>query len=89
MRAGTRTWLAPKGAVKDAVIAAVKIGYRAIDCAAMYGNEGEVGEAIQSLIGEGIVTRKDLFITSKIMGTDSWVELAPAAIEKSLSLLKV
>lgn len=46
--------------------AAVKIGYRHLDCAAIYRNERAVGSAIKKLIIEGTVEREDLFITSKV-----------------------
>ena len=57
------------GEVKAAVKAAVNAGYRLIDCAAGYGNQSEVGEAISELIGEGVVTRDELFVVSKLFQT--------------------
>ncbi len=50
----------------EAVYNAIKIGYRAIDTAASYQNEAEVGFAIQKAIFDGIVTREDLFISTKL-----------------------
>jgi diketogulonate reductase-like aldo/keto reductase len=58
-----------EGEVKSAVKAAVKAGYRLIDCAAGYGNQKEVGEAIAELIADGIVNRSELFIVSKLFQT--------------------
>jgi diketogulonate reductase-like aldo/keto reductase len=49
-----------------AVKQAIRTGYRHIDCAAVYGNEKEIGEAIAEIIAEGIVTREELWITSKV-----------------------
>lgn len=58
-----------KGAAKQAVLNAIKTGYRLIDTAASYGNEREVGEAILEAINQGIVKREELFVTSKM-----WVQ---------------
>ena len=65
---GTFQATAP-GEVKAAVKAAVNAGYRLLDCAAGYGNQKEVGEAIAELISEGVVARSDLFVVSKLFQT--------------------
>jgi D-arabinose 1-dehydrogenase len=51
---------------KDAVIAAVKAGYRHIDAAWIYQTENEVGAGLKELFDEGVVKREDLFITTKV-----------------------
>ena len=50
----------------EAVYGAIKFGYRLIDCAAVYQNEAQIGQVLKRLFDEGVVERKDLFITSKV-----------------------
>ena len=54
---------------RRSVLDAIRTGYRLIDTAASYTNEDAVGEAVRDAIAEGICTREDLFITSKM-----WVQ---------------
>ncbi|MDN4068330.1 aldo/keto reductase [Paenibacillus vini] len=71
----------------QAVKAAVKHGYRSIDTAAVYQNEGSVGEAIAELFKESTVAREDLFVTSKVWNADLGYESTLAAYETSLNKL--
>lgn len=70
---------------KRSVLSAIRTGYRLIDTAAVYGNEDAVGEAVREAISEGICTREELFITSKLWVQDMVsYDTAKAGIEASL-----
>lgn len=86
---GLGTWQAPKGEVAAAVIKAVELGVRHIDCAAAYNNEAEIGEALETLFKSGVVTRGELFITSKCWVHKAHPESAAAALEKTLADLRL
>ena len=55
---------------RKATLEAIRMGYRLIDTAASYTNEDAVGDAIRQAISEGICTRDELFITSKLWVSD-------------------
>src|ERR1039457_1963567 len=52
-------------AVADVVVDAISRGYRHIDCAAVYGNEAEIGKRFEALFASGF-KREELWITSKV-----------------------
>src|SRR6056297_158721 len=51
--------------VAEAVLGAISVGYRHIDCAAIYGNEAYIGKSLRKAI-DGGVNREELWITSKL-----------------------
>ena len=53
---------------------AIKTGYRLIDTATAYGNEEAVGKAVARAIADGITTREELFITTKVWVSDMKTE---------------
>jgi alcohol dehydrogenase (NADP+) len=85
---GLGTWQAKPGEVGEAVKYAIKVGYRHIDCAKAYGNEKEIGDALQELFKEGIVTRGDLWITSKLWNSDQHPDDVPLALAGSVQDLQ-
>ncbi|MBS6500115.1 MAG: aldo/keto reductase [Clostridium sp.] len=68
---------------KDAVLEALKAGYRHIDTAAAYKNEEAVGEAIR----ESGIPREKLFITTKLWNQDMRDHKVMEAFESSLKKL--
>ena len=72
---------------KQAVVDAIRTGFRLIDTAAIYNNERAVGEALKEAIQSGLVKREELFITTKLWVQDAGYESAKKAFEASLSRL--
>ena len=73
------------GSTYNAVKQALISGYRHIDTAAAYFNETEVGNAIR----DSGISRKDLFVTSKLWIQDYGYEAARAGINESLRKLNI
>ena len=74
---------------ENAVVQAVKTGYRLIDTAAAYENETAVGKAIKRVIAEEIIKREDLFVTTKLWITDTTYGKAKEGFQRSLDRLGV
>ena len=81
---GLGLWKLDSASVADTVVAAIRAGYRHLDSACDYGNERAVGEGIRRAIDEGLCTREELFVTSKLWNTYHRGEHAEMAIEKTL-----
>ena len=83
-RLGLGVYQAPPGeSTLRAVKYALKIGYRHIDTAWLYGNEIDVGRAIR----ESGIEREEIFITSKVWNNDQGYQSTLAACDRSLKLL--
>ncbi|KAF2810093.1 putative NAD(P)H-dependent D-xylose reductase xyl1 [Mytilinidion resinicola] len=66
---GLGLWKVDGAVAPDLVYEAIKTGYRCFDGAAIYGNEKEVGRGFARAFKDGLVTRADLFIVSKLWCT--------------------
>src|SRR5699024_6519155 len=67
----------------SAVTKALEIGYQSIDTASFYENELEVGQAIKS----SAISRKDLFVTTKVWNNEQGYDETLRAFERSLKRL--
>lgn len=73
---------------RRSVLDAICAGYRLIDTAASYTNEDAVGEAVREAVKDGICTREELFITSKMWVQDMQsYDTAKKAVDASLEAL--
>lgn len=88
-RLGLGHWKLDPGNVYDAVKDAIAAGYRHIDCAHIYGNEAEIGRALSESFQEGIVTREEMWITSKLWNDSHAPEDVRPALEATLSHLQL
>ncbi|MDO6516730.1 aldo/keto reductase [Zobellia uliginosa] len=86
---GLGTFRSEPNEVYNAVLSAIKMGYRHIDCAAAYGNEKEVGKAIAEAIKQGLVTREDLWVTSKLWNASHGEENVIPALNQTLKDLQL
>lgn len=75
----------PPAETEQAVIAAIKAGYRHIDTAQVYMNETEVGLGIKN----SGVAREELFVTTKIWVENFGYEAAKASLDRSLGRLNL
>ncbi len=75
-------------AIAEAVKGAIEVGYRHIDCAAVYGNERMIGHALRNVLRSGL-PRKELWITSKLWNDKHGEDDVIPACEQSLKDLQL
>ncbi len=80
---GLGTFRAQDNDAYEAVTHALKVGYRHIDTASIYGNEAQVGKAIK----DSDVPREDIFVTTKLFQTDQGYLATKKALKDSLKRL--
>ena len=86
---GLGTWKTDSENIKPVIKQAIKTGYRHIDCAAVYGNETGIGEALVETFNAGDTNRDDLWITSKLWSNAHQPKDVAPALQKSLDKLKL
>ncbi|UCH30001.1 MAG: aldo/keto reductase [Myxococcales bacterium] len=86
---GLGTWKSEPEQVHKAVRSALEVGYRHIDCAAIYQNEEEVGRALADSFAASDANREDVWITSKLWNDSHLPEHVRPAIESSLRKLRL
>lgn len=79
----------PADQVYDVVRKAIVLGYRHFDCAPVYNNQKEIGDALVDAIDEGDVTREELFITSKLWNDSHRYNDVERSCEKTLEELQL
>lgn len=80
---GFGTWQLESDTTRRMVGAALEAGFRHIDTAQMYGNEGEIGRALN----DSSVDRSDVFVTTKVGNDRHEPHDLVASVEESLELL--
>ena len=86
---GLGTWKSAPGVVRAAVKEAIRIGYRHIDCAPIYGNEREIGAALAECFEEGLASREEMWITSKLWNDRHAPGDVVPALEETLEHLRL
>jgi alcohol dehydrogenase (NADP+) len=81
---GLGTWKTDNQTIKPVIKQAINIGYRHLDCAAVYGNEVGIGEALADAFKAKEVARKELWITSKLWNNAHKADDVLPALQKTL-----
>ena len=86
---GLGLWKIANDQCAETVYNAIKVGYRHLDSACDYGNEVEVGQGITRALADGLCSREELTITSKLWNTYHSPEHVKPALEKILTDLNL
>ena len=82
---GLGVWQVPNSKAAPTIRTAIEAGYRSVDTAALYRNESGVGDAIEATG----VPREELFITTKLWGSDQGYDQAMRGFDESIRKLRL
>ena len=86
---GLGLWKIDPGDTAEVIATAIQCGYRHFDCACDYGNEAQAGDGFAAAISSGVVSREDLWITSKLWNNFHRAEHVRPALERTLRDLQL
>lgn len=86
---GLGTYMLPPDQCGSAIRTAIQAGYRRIDCAPVYFNEDQIGNALALAMEDGLVAREDLYMVSKLPSPFHKRELVETALRKTLNDLQL
>jgi D-xylose reductase len=86
---GLGLWKVGREETADLVQAAIRAGYRHLDCACDYGNEAEAGQGVRAALASAVCRRAELWITSKLWNTYHARPHVRQAVERTLRDLQV
>ncbi|MEB3321929.1 MAG: aldo/keto reductase [Synechococcaceae cyanobacterium] len=86
---GLGTWRMEPAQARDVIRTALDLGARHIDCAAIYGNEAAIGEALAARLRGGELNRDQLWITSKLWNDCHAPGQVRPALERTLGDLQL
>lgn len=86
---GFGCWKVDKQTCADTIYNAIKVGYRLFDGAEDYGNELEVGDGLKRAVDDGLVSREELFVVSKLWNNFHDPKNVESAVDRTLKDLKV
>ncbi|KAI3417553.1 hypothetical protein GPALN_013273 [Globodera pallida] len=84
---GFGTWMCKPPMVNQIIKSAIRNGYRHLDCAFIYQNQSEIGNALKEMVQAGEIKRDELFITSKVWNTFHSYDAALANVDTILEQL--
>lgn len=86
---GFGTLIPDRATARQAIKVALEAGFRHLDCAELYRNEDVVGEVMREAFEAGTLSRKELFVTTKLWNNNHRPERVKLAFEASLRRLQL